>query len=176
MYKSYFITILFLLTTNAMAGAEYDREKNSVSLTTPLLAKNIDTGFITIYNEKHITIMGSAIDDASGKLIGMCGKDPSLGLLILDGNLKIGTKTPNVTEVENWDSEKSPDAVKAGWVRRFVLKGDDALDLMDLLYEYRSVGFAFTGSNCQETKNTTSGKLILNFETRGLERAMKRLK
>lgn len=176
MHKSLFIAILLLLTTNAMAGAEYDRDKNVVSLSTPLLAKNIDTGFITIYNEKHITIMGSAIDDASDKLIGMCGKDPSLGLLLLDGNLKIGTKVPNITDVENWDSEKSPDAVKAGWVLRYVLKGDDALDLMDLLYEYRTVGFAFTGSNCQETKNIISGKIILNFETRGLERAMKRLK
>lgn len=127
MYHRILMPILLLLTSNAMAGAEYDRDRNVVSLTTPILAKNIDTGFVTIFSEKHITIMGSAIDEASDKLIGMCGKEASLGLLLLDGNLKIGAKIPKVTDVENWDVKTSQEAVQAGWVRRYVLKGDDAL-------------------------------------------------
>lgn len=175
MYRKILIPLLLLLASNTMAGAKYNSEENVVILNTPPLAENIDTGYIKIFSEKHITILGVASDDASGKMIALCGKEPSIGLLFLDGKLKFGAQTPNVTEVIDWD-ERSKEEVQAGWVSSYVFKGDDALDLIDLLYEYSAVGFAFGGGECKDTKEFVSGKIVLTFETRGLERAMRRIK
>jgi len=149
--------------------------KTIVELTTPLLATNIDTGWIKIHNEKYITVEGTGYNSETEKVIAMCGKEPSLGLLFLNGNLELGGKVPKVTDVEYWKGEGSKELTNAGYVRRFVFKGDDALDLMDLLYEYQSVGFIMLGE-CPNSGDFISGKIILDFDTRGLERVMKRIK
>ena len=167
--------LLLLHVSNVFAEVEYDREENVVELSTPILAN--DHGWITIYNEQHIRVRLSGFDENANKMIGMCGKDLSLGLLFLEGEFKLGRKVPNVTEVEKWpDTEENKNTSKAGWVRSFILKGDDALDLMGLLYEYQAVGFAMLAEGCAETEYVKPGKITLNFETRGLERAMKRIK
>jgi hypothetical protein len=172
------VILILLYAFNASADAKYDSEDNIVELNTPLLSKKIDPGSIKIHSENHIKLFVAAYDDNDKKGIGLCGKDPSLGLLILDGELKIGEKVPTVTDVENWPAttDENKLEIKAGWVVRYIFKGDDARDLMDLLSEYQSVGFAFTGKGCTETKYTKPGKIILNFKTKGLERAMKRIK
>jgi len=169
--------IFFLFSTNVMAGIKYNSEKNIVEISTMLFSGNFDSGTIKIFNEKYIKIFARAIDISAEKAIQLCGKKPSLGTLILDGNISLEGKAPTVTEVENWpETEINKVVTKAGWVKYYVFKDDDALDLMDLLYEYQSVGFLMVVKECAETKYNKRGNLILNFKTRGLERAMKRLK
>jgi hypothetical protein len=168
------ILIATILANQALGQAKYDPKDNSVTLNTPILAEGIDIGFIEIKSKDYITIKAISFDKDSKKMIGMCGINPSLGLLIINEKVKLGTSPPKVTSVEQWESESA--TTKAGWVRSFILKGDDALDLMDLLLEYRSVGFMLSGTDCAETDNVTNGRLIVIFETRGLERAMNRIK
>lgn len=175
--KTFIGCILFVLcVSNSFADATYNSEKNIVELMTPLLSP--DTGWIEIYNERHVEIGGLGSDKAKDKMVGMCGINASLGLLFLDGKLKLGAKVPKVTDVlrstNTSDSTKETNA--AGWVHSFVLKGDDAQDLLDLLFDNKFVGFAvLSGKDCQETQYYTQGRIIINFETKGLERAMKRL-
>ncbi len=170
--------IFFLLcVSNSFADATYDSENKLVKLGTELLSA--DTGWIKIYNEKHIEIGGIALNKTNKKMIGMCGNKPSLGLLFLNGKLKLDGKVPKVTSVlrSTDKSESGKETIAAGWVHSFVLKGEDAQDLMDLLYENRSVGFAvLSGEGCKETEYYTQGKLVMDFSTQGLDRAMKRLK
>jgi len=157
-----------LLPISALADAKYDREENIVQLR----SDGGDTGWLMIHNKKHIVVGGMAYNSTTQKVTGLCGKNPSLGLLILDGNVQIGTgkSPPKVTGVIHFKPRSSD-----GYVHRYVLKGDDAEDLMDMLLEYRQVGFAIS-SKCPEIENYAPGEIILNFDTRGLERALERIK
>jgi hypothetical protein len=171
-------SLLFLLcVSNSFAQPTYNSEKNIVELRTPILSG--DTGWIKIYNGKHIEIGGLGMDKAKGKMIGLCGNNPSLGLMFLDSKLKLGAKVPKVTEVirSTNTSESTKQTIAAGWVHSFLLKGDDAQDLMDLLLDNKAVGFSVrSGPACGETQYSTQGTVTINFETAGLERAMKRIK
>jgi len=174
-----FVGCLFALCiSNSFAQATYNSEKNIVELRTPILGKS-DIGWIKIHDEKHVEIGGIGRDKAKDKMIGMCGHTPSLGLMFLDSKLKLGAKVPRVTDVlrSTNTSDSTKETIAAGWVHSFVLKGDDAQDLMDLLLDNRSVGFAVqSGDACKETEFYTQGAITINFETKGLERAMKRIK
>jgi hypothetical protein len=167
------LTLIFPIAS--LAAPKYDREDNVVNISTNMLDET-DIGTIKVYSDKHIVIYGFSVK--KDKPVQMCSKDPSLGLLFLNDRLQLGTSVPKVTEVLTWDntSKDGREANKAGWARAFVLRGDDALDLLDLMYEYDMVGFAFTNTACSPTKDVANGKILLNFDTRGLERAMKRLK
>lgn len=171
--------VLFALCiSTSFAQASYDSEKNIVELRTPILGSS-DTGWMKIHNETHIEIGGIGRDKSKDKMVGMCGTNPSLGLVFLDGRLKLGAKVPKVTDVlrSTNTSDSTQQTIAAGWVHSFLLKGDDAQDLMDLLHANRAVGFAFqSGEACKETQFYTQGLITINFETSGLERAMKRIK
>lgn len=161
-----------LSSISAFADVQYDQEKNIVMINTDI-QEGVDHGWIRIYNQKHIDIGGTAYDSATQKITGLCGKNPSLGLLILDGKLQIGGKqTPKVTGTNPY---KGDTVTAADFVYSYVLKGDDAMDLIDLLLEYRQVGFAIL-SECPNIGDWKSGKIILNFDTRGLDRALNRIK
>ncbi len=172
------IVTLFLVLcfSNALAGADYDAKNNMVIISTPLLSNGTDMGRIFIYNERFIKIFGDSIDKSDGKMIGTCGKNPSLSLLFLNGKLNIDRKIPKITEAEFSINEADKVHVGAGWANSLVLKGEDAIDLMDLLYQYEKVGFIIVGKGCEETSIIKSGKLTLEFDTVGLKRAMQRIK
>lgn len=164
------LTLVSSLAANAAVG--YDNEKNVVNLQTSMLAKGVDVGWIEIHSKKHIEIGGSAYDRTSSKSIELCGIEPSLGILILDGKLNFEKRPPKVTDVakfqnSSWDG--------AAYVHRYVLKDADAMDLLDLLLEYKQVGFAIS-SKCPEFKGVQPGQIVLDFDTRGLDRALNRLK
>lgn len=167
--------VLFLITLtfslSVIADARYNSDQNVVSISDTRQSGS-DLGFITIYNEKHIMLRIFGLRD--GELAAMCGKEPSMGaILFLDGTMKFGVKTPDVTSTEPFGEEEDDAFNNAGYVYAYVFKGDDAHDIMDLLYEYRQVGFAFSNKNCQ---GKTEAILTVNFKTRGLESAMSRLK
>lgn len=169
--------LLILYASNVLADASYDSEKNVVELKTPLLQKNMSNGVITIYNKKHIEIFGSGLDESKTKLVELCGVEPSLGLIFLNGKLSLDAKVPKVTEVNKYpESEDNKEGNAAGWVHHYVLKENDAEDLLDLLYENKVVGFAIQPKGCTETKHHSLGFVKLEFRTNGLERAMSRIK
>lgn len=171
-YARLVLFVSVLLPVSALADAEYNRKENIVYLR----SEGSDAGWVKIHNEKHIVVGGIGFDSTTQKSIFLCGKDPSLGLLILDGKLQLGSGKlpPNVTGVIQLLPPKVT-GYPFGIVHSYVLKGDDAQDLMDMLLEYRQVGFAIL-SECPDTEDSTSGKIILNFDTRGIERALKRIK
>ncbi len=167
MFKYAFLALV-LFANVSYADAKYQSEKNYVSIVTPTLYDH-DQGFINIYSEDRIEIMAFKLNEQKDKLIGLCGLEPSLGLLILDG--QPSTQTPPKVSDVNRHADANDD-----FVHSYVLKGDDAMDLMDLLHEYRSVGFALTTGKCEESQHFTEGKIIIVFDPRGIERAMKRIK
>jgi hypothetical protein len=173
MFRFIIFTVLsFAFTFNAIAGVTYDVESNTVFLTNPMLTEF--NGLVKIYNEKHISISAVGYIAKSDKIIEMCGKEPTLGILILEGKVSLDKFPPKVTEVEKYSHPSYKEVTEAGYVSNFVLKGEDALDLMDLFYEYESVGFILT-EKCPDVGDTTSGKIIINFNTRGIVRAMRSL-
>ena len=171
------IILLLLCVGTALADASYDSERNVVMLKTPMLSPSI--GAITIYSEDHVEIMASGFDTNKGGVVGMCGIAPSLGILMLNGKLGVGTGVPRVSAVRAFGNAGEPtrEPLDAGWVHMFVLKGDDALDLLDLLHSYDSVGFVFQNdTGCKEDGIFVHGVVAVNFSTRGFERAMRRLR
>jgi len=164
--------ILLFIAGTAFAGASYDSQRNVVTLST--LPLSGDIGWITIHNEEHVEVRGIGRPRDTGKLIGQCGIGPSLGLLVVDGRPSLNT--PEVTDIGKWSDPSHEENAAAGWTPYFVLRGHDALDLMDLLHTYDTVGFHIpTGGACAETELYGHGILDLLFRTRGLERAMRRL-
>lgn len=87
----------------------------------------------------------------------------------LNSMLNLNKKTIT-TDIDLWNIMKKADNdFQTGWVGAyFVFKGNDALDLMDLFYKNQSVGFIVLGDKCKARGNHTSGRLIINFETRTL--------
>lgn len=157
----------------SFAQASYEAEANEVVLRTPLLTKGIDLGLITIKAEDHITLFATKLGQ-SEKMTELCGRNPDLGLLFLDGRLSLDRRTPKVTETRPW-GEKSPESIAGGYVHSYVLKGEDAKDLLDLLLTYQQVGFSIP-SRCAESAKYAPGQITVNFATRGLDRALRRLK
>jgi hypothetical protein len=165
-----------LLVTGALAissfsygGVQYDSESNTVRITSEILTGS-GIGHITIYSERKITLTAGALSDDK-KLISLCGIDPSLGILFLDNQMKIGGRPPSVSGTTDYNPVS-----KGGYVAAFEFEGDDALDLMDLLMEYEFVGFAISGSKCEEDSELSNAPLPVNFSARGIERAMSRIK
>lgn len=113
--------LLGAISFDVAAGASYDSEHNTVNLgpsPEEVMLGKTDLGFITIYNENHISISGIC-KGGKGKVAFLCGKSPSLGIPVLDGKMT-AQKAPNVTEVETWSAEASAGskkAVEAGYVR-----------------------------------------------------------
>jgi hypothetical protein len=170
------VALLYLVLHGmaAVAQASYDSEKNEVVIKTPLFGGS-DTGFITIKADDHISIFAIGSDPHTKKLMQLCGREPTLGLLLLDGKLIIDRRPPKVTETTPF-GEKSTESNAAGYVHSYILKGEPAKDLIDLLMTHDQVGFGIVANKCDETSKLSSRGPTINFITRGLERAMKRLK
>jgi hypothetical protein len=158
-----------LISTQATASPKYDREHNRVEMSTPLI--DGDTGWMHIYSEEHIEIGAGGYNTEKEKGLVLCGKEPSLGFLFRDGRSNFEL-SPSVTDVKEFVPPH-----KSGYVHMYILKDDDALELMDILYIHESVSFGIVPNDlCPETENAISGKMLIKFDTRGLERVMKRIK
>jgi hypothetical protein len=163
---------LLFLSFSAVAEVKYDRENNSVVISTAITSE-ADYGIITIYNEKHIEL--KAFGSRDDELALLCGKNTSLGAIIfLDNKMKTDVFSPDIDDVIPLHANEKHESFRnAGYVSGYVFKGDNALDLIDFLYEYRAVGLAISNGKCQ---GEIEAVLTINFETRGIERAMNRIK
>jgi len=164
------MALYVLLTFNAFADAKYNSEKNIVVLGSTQMVK-ADSGSITIYSEKHVELFAYGM--RGDNLAVLCGQASDLGALIfLDNKMQVGVSTPGISGANPWVSPEDQRLRDDGYVHSYIFKDDNALDLMDLLYEYSSVGFVLSNDGC---KGDTA-VLTVGFETRGIERAMKRIK
>ncbi len=165
----------FMLTFDVLANAKYDRKSNTVTISSIMDMKRatLNLGWIKIYNEKHIVIKATGFNEAE-ELIGLCKNNPNLGLIVLNRiEQEIAPKVSDTLDFVN-DLEKYNED---GFTWGYILKEDDALDFMDRLYEYNKLTLMIS-TKCPKSKDgkMISGPFILNFSTRGLERAMKRIK
>jgi hypothetical protein len=161
MFRIIIFTILStLLCSNVMATPLYDKEKNAVILSAAYIGEVSADGKITIYSEDNIEINLRRYDFDSKKIVVLCEDNPSLGFIF-----PIGTPMPKVTKVKRINNI----------IVNYVLKGEDALDLMDILYTQKTLNFLLT-TKCPESEKLTSGDMMVTFDTNGLERVMKRLK
>lgn len=171
------VAATFLILTLPIIGQaqpKYDSETNTVTLSTPVLY-DYDRGSITIFAEDHIEVRMSSFEREKKRLVYLCANDPSLGILVINGRSNFNL-APEVTDVMEMKIEgEGP----TGWAVKYILKGDSAFELIDLMYENQSVGFATTNSDCPgaEVGDTFAfGSIMAIWDTNGLERVMKRMK
>jgi len=163
-------TLLF--SASAGADAIYDRESNLVKLSTPTFSKASDHGTFKIYNEEHIELRIAGYDGK--EMHYLCKKDSSLGMIVLDGKLNLDATIPSPTGFVEFEYEEDKEIAEQGYVLGFVYKGNNALDLLDFLYEYDDFSFMTTNAGCGEDSKH-AGTITGIFKTKGLERATRKI-
>jgi hypothetical protein len=155
------LLLALIFSAEVQAEAKYDPKENAVTI-----RSRPSSGYLTIYAGNRIRIGGLGMPVEGGKNVGLCSKNTDLGLVYLNGRDSLA---PKVSKIVPYDEPSG------GLVRAYELTDDNAADMMDYLLEYDVVGLAVR-SDCPESELYRPGWSTFKFDTRGLERALKRIK